>query len=283
VRQVTHAAAAIEGNRFGESRLIEWRTPSGEPRRGTLLLPAGYSKGKRYPLVVYPYPTDYRSNDVNVFGVTGTGTENMQLLATRGFAVLAPDMPPFDLKNQMRAMAPIIISGIDRIIELGVADSTRVGIIGHSWGGYTVISMIAQSPRFRAAVARGGMADKVASYGIVHQSGYAAGAILQERMLGGTMWEVRDRYIDNSPIWLLDKVHTPLLIVHGEAETTVPIFLANQVFAGLQRLGREVEFAWYAGENHNESLWTYANQRDYLRRMIGWFETHLKAQGPPTN
>jgi dipeptidyl aminopeptidase/acylaminoacyl peptidase len=276
VRQVTHTAPLIEGNILGESRLIEWRTPSAQPRRGTLLLPAGYSQGKRYPLVVYPYPTEFRSDDVNVFGVTGTGTENMQLLATRGFAVLAPDMPPFDWKNQMREMAPIINSGIDRVIQLGIADSARVGLIGHSWGGYTVIAMIAQSPRFRAAVARGGLADKVAAYGIVHQSGYAAGVILEDSELGGTIWDVPDRYIANSPIWSLNKVQTPLLIIHGEAETTVPIFLANQVFASLQRLGKEVEFVRYAGENHSESLWTYANQRDYLRRMIGWFETHLK-------
>ena len=276
-RQLTHSASLIEGNLLGQARLIDWRTPSGAPRRGTLLLPAGYVPGKRYPLVVYPYPTEFRSDDVNVFGVTGTGTENMQLLATRGFAVLAPDMPPFDWKNQMREIPPIIISGVDRVIALGIADSARVGIIGHSWGGYTVIATIAQTPRFRAAVARGGMADQVAGYGILNSSGYAFGAILEDSFFGGSIWDVPDRYIANSPIWLLDKVATPLLIIHGEAETTVPIFLANQVFASLQRLGKEVEFARYAGENHNEALWTYANQRDYLRRMINWFERHLES------
>lgn len=280
-RQLTHSASLIEGHTLGESRLIDWRTLTGAPRRGTLLLPAGYVRGKRYPLVVYPYPTELRSDDVNVFGVTGTGTENMQLLATRGFAVLAPDMPPFEWKNQMREIPPIINSGVDRVIELGIADSARVGIIGHSWGGYTVIATIAQTSRFRAAVARGGMADQVAGYGILNSSGYAFGAILEETFFGGTIWEKPDRYIANSPIWSLDKVTTPLLIIHGEAETTVPIFLANQVFASLQRLGKEVEFARYAGENHNEALWTYANQRDYLRRMIGWFESHLESDRRP--
>jgi len=276
--QLTHSASLGESQVFGESRLIDWRIPSGAPRRGTLLLPAGYVPGKRYPLVVYPYPTEFRSDDVNVFGVTGTGTENMQLLATRGFAVLAPDMPPFDWKNQMREIPAIINAGVARVVELGIADSTRVGIIGHSWGGYTVIATIAQTPSFRAAVARGGMADQVASYGIVNQSGYAFGAVLGESFFGGSLWDVPDRYLANSPIWLLDKVKTPLLIIHGEAETTVPIFLANQVFASLQRLGKEVEFARYAGENHTESLWTYANQRDYLRRMIAWFESHLESR-----
>jgi len=279
-RQLTNSASLGEGQVFGESHLIDWRIPSGAPRRGTLLLPAGYVPGKRYPLVVYPYPTEFRSDDVNVFGVTGTGTENMQLLATRGFAVLAPDMPPFDWKHQMREIPPIINSGVARVVELGIADSTRVGIIGHSWGGYTVIATIAQTPSFRAAVARGGEADEVASYGILNTSGYAFGAVLDESFFGGTIWEKPDLYLANSPIWLLDQVKTPLLIIHGEAETTVPIFLANQVFASLQRLGKEVEFARYAGENHTEALWTYANQRDYLRRMIGWFESHLESRQP---
>jgi fermentation-respiration switch protein FrsA (DUF1100 family) len=280
-RQLTHSASLGESQTFGQSRLIDWRTPSGAPRRGTLLLPAGYVPGKRYPLVVYPYPTEFRSDDVNVFGVTGTGTENMQLLATRGFAVLAPDMPPFDWKNQMREIPAIINSGVARVVELGIADSTRVGIMGHSWGGYAVIATIAQTASFRAAVARGGEADEVASYGIVNSSGYAFGAVLDETFFGGTIWEKPNLYLANSPIWLLDKVRTPLLIIHGEAETTVPIFLANQVFASLQRLGKEVEFARYTGENHTEALWTYANQRDYLRRMIRWFESHLDSDRRP--
>jgi dipeptidyl aminopeptidase/acylaminoacyl peptidase len=275
-RQLTHLAPEMERIVFGASRLIAFTTADGSPRRATLLLPARYQSGQRYPLVVYPYPVDTRSNDVNVFGVTGPGVENMQLLATRGFAVLTPDVAPFDYKDQMRALASIVQRAVDRAIELGVADSTRLGIMGHSWGGYTTLATIVQTNRFGAAVMRGGEGDEVTTTGILQAGGFASGLQLAELLYGATPWERPELFHRNSPIYLLDRVRTPLLIVHGEAETTVPVFLADQIFAGLQRLGKEVEYARYANENHVESGWSPANQRDYLTRMIGWFESHLK-------
>jgi dipeptidyl aminopeptidase/acylaminoacyl peptidase len=256
---------------YGATRLIEWKTTAGAPRRGTLLLPSNYKPGTRYPLVVYPYPTRRRSEDLNVFGVTGNGPENMQLLATRGFAVLAPDVPPIQLTDEMRELANVIMPGVDRAIALGIADSSRLGVMGHSWGGYTVLALLVQTPRFRAAMMRGGMGDNLAGYGTVESSGWAW-------EMGGTVWEQRERYIQNSPIYFFDRIRTPLLIIHGEGETTVPIYLADQVFASLQRLGKEVEYARYKGENHGERLWTRANQKDFLARTIGWFETKLTTE-----
>jgi dipeptidyl aminopeptidase/acylaminoacyl peptidase len=282
-RRITHVAPEMESVRFGSTQLIDFKTTSGAARRGALLLPSDYEPGKRYPLVVYPYPADERSEDVNVFGLRGPGTDNMQLLATRGFAVLAPDVWPFDTKDEMRELASIIMPGIDRVIELGIADSTRLGIIGHSWGGYTVMALIAQTPRFGAAVMRGGFGDPATSTATLQMSGYAYGIMHEEVMFGAPLWEQPELYRKNSPLYLLDRVRTPLLIIHGEAETTSPIFLADQVFAGLQRLGREVEFARYANENHTEALWASANRRDYLSRVIGWFESHLKGERKTTS
>ncbi len=280
-RRITHVAPWMEGVTFGRTQLIDYATPNG-PRRATLLLPARYRAGTRYPLIVYPYPIDRRSNDVNTFGVTGTATENMQLLATRGFAVLAPDVDPFSSTELMRELAAIILAGVDRVIEMGVADSARIGIMGHSWGGYTTLALISQTDRFGAAVMRGGLGDWVTMTATLQTTGYAYGIDVDQLILGTTLWEKPEVYHRNSPIYLLDRVHTPLLIIHGEGETTVPIFLADQVFAGLQHFGREVEFARYANEKHTESLWSYPNQRDFLTRMIGWFETHLKARERPT-
>jgi dipeptidyl aminopeptidase/acylaminoacyl peptidase len=210
-----------------------------------------------------------------VFGVIGTGVENLQLLATRGFAVLAPDIPPIDTRDEMHELASVILPAVDRIVALGIADSARVGVMGHSWGGYATLALLVQTQRFRAAIVRGGHGDNVATYGALQTSGYAFGIVNQEKTLGGTLWEQRDRYLANSPIYFFDRIHTPVLLIHGESETTVPIFLANQVFASLQRLGKEVEFVRYGGEDHSEEGWSYANQRDYLRRMIGWFEARL--------
>lgn len=274
-RRITHSAPQVNGLQYGESRLIEWSTADGKQCQGALLLPAEYRPGSRYPLVVYPYPNDHRSDKINRFGLTGTGVENMQLLATRGFAVLAPDVS-IDLSNELQDLAAAILPGIDRTIALGIVDSTRIGLIGHSWGGYTVLALLTQSTRFRAAVMRGGHGDLVAALGILEPSGHAFGLLREEGRMKGTIWNARSRYIANSPIYELDRVHTPLLIIHGEEDTTIPVFLADQIFASLQRLGQNVEYARYGGENHTEARWAHENQRDYLKRMIGWFQTYLK-------
>jgi dipeptidyl aminopeptidase/acylaminoacyl peptidase len=102
-------------------------------------------------------------------------------------------------------------------------------------------------------------------------------------LMGGTPWEYRDRYIENSPIFFLDRVETPLLIVHGKEDTAVASFLGDEVFVGLRRLGKEVEYAKYKGEGHSPIYWSYANQLDFCNRMIGWFDKYLKGSSPQPN
>jgi dipeptidyl aminopeptidase/acylaminoacyl peptidase len=92
----------------------------------------------------------------------------------------------------------------------------------------------------------------------------------------GTPWTVRDRYIANSPVFDFDRVETPLLIVHGSDDDVVAPFLADEVFADLRRLGKEVEYARYEGEDHSPAYWRHANQVDLCNRIIAWFDSHLK-------
>jgi dipeptidyl aminopeptidase/acylaminoacyl peptidase len=94
--------------------------------------------------------------------------------------------------------------------------------------------------------------------------------------LGGTPWEVRDRYVENSPIFYLDRVETPLLIVQASKDTAVAPFQGDEAFVDLRRLGKEVEYAKYEGEEHSPDYWSYANQADLCDRMIAWFDRYLK-------
>jgi dipeptidyl aminopeptidase/acylaminoacyl peptidase len=93
-------------------------------------------------------------------------------------------------------------------------------------------------------------------------------------MMGGTLWQYPERYIENSPIMYLDRVRTPLLIIHGEQDDAVVVPLADQVFVGLRRLGREVEYRRYANEGHVVSR--RENHIDYWNAVIRWFDTHVK-------
>jgi dipeptidyl aminopeptidase/acylaminoacyl peptidase len=95
--------------------------------------------------------------------------------------------------------------------------------------------------------------------------------------MGGTLWEARERFIENSPIFYFDRIHTPLLIIHGSSDTAVASFLGDQIFVALRRLGKEAEYAKYDGEGHSPTQeWSYEHQIDLSYRMIRWLDSHLK-------
>ena len=94
--------------------------------------------------------------------------------------------------------------------------------------------------------------------------------------MGGHPWEFRERYLENSPFFYLNRVETPLLIIHGAEDEAVPSYLADEIFTALRRLGKTVTYARYTGEDHWEGSWSYPNQLDALRRSIAWFDKHLK-------
>lgn len=115
--------------------------------RGALLLPTGYSPGTRYPLILDVYGGSSPSTQVNRFGLGHGGYTNGQMLATRGYAVLKPDAPQH-LGTPMVDLAKSILPGVNRLIEMGIADPDRLGVWGQSYGGYTTLSLLVQSKRF---------------------------------------------------------------------------------------------------------------------------------------
>jgi dipeptidyl aminopeptidase/acylaminoacyl peptidase len=280
--RLTAIAPAFDRVVMGEQRIISWRTGDGDTVRGVLLLPAGYQTGKRYPLITRVYGGIQPSRlYVDRFGVERPAIDNLQVLATRGYAILLPDIV-FKGEGEVLSQLPkIVLPGVERVVELGIADSSRLGLMGHSFGGFNTIAMLTQTSRFRAAVMSAGTADVVATYGQLLPDGTSYGIAVVEHgqfLMNGTPWEQPRRYLDNSPVWHLDRVTTPLLIVHGGADHAVAPFLAEQVFVGLRRLGKPVVYAKYAGEEHHQATWSYANQLDYWNRVIAWFDTYLKGE-----
>jgi dipeptidyl aminopeptidase/acylaminoacyl peptidase len=280
-RRVTRVNPRFDNATFGPSRLVRWRTLDGENLRGALLLPAGYRKDRRIPLVVVVHGGGSHSDAVNRFGLAGTGVENLQLLATRGFAVLGVDAP-VRFGTVSRDLLKDVMPGVDEVIKMGISDPARLGIIGHNFGGYLTLALITRSTRFRAAVACAGIADWVSCHGHMNQDGSAFGVAYCEQGqpgLGGPPWVFPQRYIDNSPVFLLDRVRTPLLLVHGALDRTVSPSQSEEMFVGLRRLGREVTYVRYNGEGHVPAHWSAANQADYINRVLEWFQRHL---APPS-
>jgi dipeptidyl aminopeptidase/acylaminoacyl peptidase len=150
--------------------------------------------------------------------------------------------------------------------------------MGHSFGGYSTMALIVQTTRFKAAVNSAGLANWIGMFGEMGKDGSAYG-IPQAQRLGGPPWTLREGYIKNSPIFYLDKIETPVLILHGSADQAVARFLADEIFVGLRSLGKEVTYALYDGESHFQNSWGFANQIDYAQRIIDWFDTHLQPSG----
>ena len=282
-RQLTHINSNIHQSRSGQSRLIEWIGTNREKARGIVLLPPDYKEGQRYPVILYQYPGIPRTDNLNYYGLSvgGGGVNDMQLFASRGYVVFLPDTPMPRKFSPMAGILEDLQPAIDRLAELGIADTNRMGIMGGSYGGYAVLAVITQTNQFKAAVARSSQGNLVGAYTFMGRTGDTRGVAWAETGqggMGGTPWEYRNRYIENSPFYYLDHVETPLLLIHGSEDPAVPSILADQTFVGLRRLGKEVEYARYEGEGHNESGWGYANQLDYIKRVISWFDEHLKTE-----
>jgi dipeptidyl aminopeptidase/acylaminoacyl peptidase len=277
-RRLTHLNTQFDAYKMGKARLLSWRSDDGEQLQGALLLPSDYREGARYPLIVWVYGGALLSDDLHHFGLASAGPFNMQLLATRGYAVLLPDAP-LHLGTPLLDLEKTVLPGVDKAIELGIADPDRLAVIGHSFGGYSTLSLIVQTTRFEAAIEIGGPGNLLDIYGEMDQDGRAFGIPLLERgqgLMGGTPWQFRDRYIENSPAFYLDRIETPLLIVQGSKDRVVSPFLADEIFVELRRLGKEVEYAKYGSEGHSPPYWRYADQVDFCNRMIRWLDDHLK-------
>jgi dipeptidyl aminopeptidase/acylaminoacyl peptidase len=263
---------------MGRPLLVNWLSSDGESLEGILLLPSGFRQGERFPLVVWVYGGVSLSDDFDRFGLGYSGPFNLQLLATRGYAVLLPDTP-LNVGTPMLDLAKTVLPAINRVIDMGIVDPDKLGVVGHSYGGYSTVALIVQTNRFNAAVEVDGYGDLIAYYGEMDEDGAAFGISMDEHgqgLMGGSPWEFSDRYIQNSPIFSLRRVKTPLLIVHGSNDTTVAPFLGDELFVALRRLGKEVEYAKYEGEGHSPPYWSFPNQVDLCNRMISWLNLHLR-------
>lgn len=275
-RQVTHANPDLERYPAGEARLIDYSTAEGKKLQATLLLPVNYQKDRRYPLIVWVYGGSMLSGNVNRYGAAGNDHFNMQLLSSRGYAVLLPDTP-LAVGTPMQDLAKTVLPAVDKTIEMGVADPDRLGVMGTSYGGYSTLALLVQSTRFKAALMDVGFGNLSSSYGVMLKNGSPLGVGWAEEgqgRMGGPPWQFPERYIQNSPAFFLSKIETPLLISQGGMD--ISPYQAEEIFVGLRRLGKKVVYVRYEYEGHG--IEHYPNRIDYWNRVIEWFASHLSSE-----
>ena len=278
---------ALDETTLGTSRLVTWRGADGTQQEGTLLLPPRYVEGQALPTIVEVYGGSEGSRYQHVFA----GSEAMvpgQFLASHGFAVFYPSMPlerhdPLRRRDPLRKLPGLVLPAINRLIDLGIADPQRLGVMGNSYGSYCTLALLTQTDRFQAAVVSAVYANLTSAYGALDEHGHSSllgRCETGQFRLGGSLWERRDDYVENSPLFYLDRVTTPLLLASG---TVNPIdnepAQAGEVFSALRRLGQRVELRLYEGEDHAPAGWSEPSHRDFAERVVQWFATYLKGAG----
>jgi dipeptidyl aminopeptidase/acylaminoacyl peptidase len=272
VQRVTNLAPGLDRVSMGRSQIVAWKNARGNLLRGVLLLPSNFERGHRYPLIVAVYPQPTMTVKKNGFGLGSEGlSQNWQMFATRGYAVFMPDIPT-NASTKMSDIARAVLPGVQELIKRGVADPGKIGVVGHSDGGYATLALLVQSSLFRAGIMIDGHGDLIEDC----TYDYLRRVIEESWGFKKTPWEDLNLYIRNSPYLYLDRVQTPLLILHGSSDTAVPVHLGEEVFMGLRRLGKEATFVAYDGEDHDPDGWSVSHQLDVSERMISWFDEHLR-------
>lgn len=268
----------------GDFRKIEYTSLNGDALTGWVLLPPGYVEGRHYPLVTWVYAgTVYDAGAPP--HMERDSWLNMQLCAAHGYAVLFPSMPLKELNGRnvddpLLALPSGVLPAVAMCGQLGIADERRLFLMGHSFGGFSTYGLVALTNRFCAAAAIAGITDFTSAYGTF--DGLARyGPRPQEFrfminlfesgqfLMGGPPWRDFGRYVRNSPITYVDRVRTPLLMIHGDMDF-VPIQQAEEFFTALNRCGNRSRFIRFWGEGHE--LESPANIREFWANIFAWFD-----------
>ncbi len=261
------------------SRLVDFTSAQGKKLQAALFLPAGYRKGKRYPTIVYIY--EKLSSRLNTYSTPRIGGFSRSLYTSNGFAVLMPDIT-YQINDPGLSAVRCVLPAIDAAVKTGVVDSERVGLHGHSWGGYQTAFLITQTNRFKGAVAGAPLTNLVSMYSSIYWNSGSANQPIFESSQGrfqGGYWEHLDDYMRNSPIHYAPQVSTPLLLLHNDADGAVDWNQGIEYFNALRRLRKPVVMLQYKGENHG--LARRENRRDYSVRMLEFFEHTLRQKPAP--
>ena len=277
-RRITHLNPHLDEVALGTTRLISWQTTTGEQARGAVLLPAHYRNGQRVPLIGYVYPGWSLSGVLHDWD-NYSGILHPQLLASRGYAVLMPDTPAQQLGVPDARLTTAVLLAVNEAVRLGIADPDRLGVMGHSGGGAAVNRIITETTRFKAAVSAAGTSDAASHFGQLRLwpdgSPDMYGLHNEEGALGGPPWERPFDYVAASPVFFLDRVETPLLLIYGIEDDAVGVEQGGEMFVGLRRLEKEVTLLRYRGEGHIPTNYSEANRRDVVARVLAWFDQHL--------
>jgi len=280
-QQVSQANPQQESYAWGRQELIEYVNGDGKTLKALLIKPEGFDPAKKYPLMVYIY--EKYSDTLHQYQAPAPGTSiNFSRYASQGYLVLRPDIA-YETGYPGKSAMKCVLPAIEKVMGLGFVDRDRIGIQGHSWGAYQIAYMLGQTTLFRAAEAGAPVANMTSAYGGIRWGTGMSRAFQYEKSqsrIGGTPWERPLQFIENSPLFGVERVQTPLLMIHNDEDDAVPWYQGIELYSALRRLDKPVWMFNFNGDKHN--LAQRENQKYWTVHMDEFFDHLLLGRPRPT-
>lgn len=264
---------------WGTSELVAYETADGKAMNGLLYKPDNFDPNAKYPMMVYFY--ERSSDGLHRYHRPSAGSSsiNFSFYVSRGYVLFVPDIP-YETGHPGQSAANAILPGIQTVVDLGFVDPERIGVQGHSWGGYQIAYLVTMTNVFACAEAGAPVTNMTSAYGGIRWGSGMSRMFQYEKTqsrIGGTLWDARDLYLENSPVFFADKIETPLLMLHNDEDGAVPWYQGIELYVAMRRLNKPVWMLNYNGEAHG--LRKKENRLDFAKRMQQFFDHHL--QGAP--
>ena len=276
-KQVTATNAFQSKYAWGRAELVEFKSEKGQRLQGVLRYPAGYQPGKKYPMIVYVY--EKRSDSLHAYSAPSEREYyNVAAFTAAGYFEFEPDIV-FRPREPGLSVVECVRPAVAAVVAMGVVDPKRIGMIGHSWGGFDTAYMATHTDIFAAAVAGAPITNLVSNYGSHHfSSGIAETDHIEtgQQRMQVPLWEDVAAYTRNSAVFTVNTMTTPLLIEVGDNDGTVFWHQGVELYNAARRAKKDVVLLVYGGEDHG--LRQKANQIDYHRRIHQWFGHYLKGE-----
>lgn len=276
----TNAARVTDANPqqrefiWGRSELIDYLNADGVPLRAILTTPENFDPTKKYPLMVYIY--EQLSQGLHRYVPPAPGTSiNITRYVSNGYVVLQPDIV-YREGYPGESAFKCVIPAVQKVVSMGFIDPARVGIQGHSWGGYQITYLITRTNMFRAVEAGAAVSNMISAYGGIRWGTGMSRAFQYEKTqsrIGAPPWDRTLEFIENSPIFWVEKIQTPYLTIHNDEDDAVPWYQGIEFISAMRRLGKEAYMFVYNGEKHG--LRERENQKHWTVHMAEFFDHYL--------
>jgi acetyl esterase/lipase len=266
---------------WGTAELFKWKTTSGKSSEGILYKPENFDPNKKYPVVIYFYEklSDGLHDYIEPSPVRSS--INVSFFVSNGYVVFYPDIA-YGTGHPGKDAFDYVVSGAKALItKYKWIDGKHMGIQGHSWGGYQVAYLVTKTNMFKAAWAGAPVINMTSAYGGIR---YGTGISRQwqyeksQSRIGKNLWEGLPQYLESSPLFTLNRVSTPVAILHNDNDDAVPYTQGLEMFTALKRLGKKVWLINYNGEPHG--VLQRKNRKDLSARFDQFFGWLLKNEQP---